>query len=785
MPAITWLAAGWLLGVAASQSAALESQEWLILGAAALVLVVVLRAHRPQRLLFASVMMFALGAARGLGARTVISPDHVAFYNDLKAKVTLTGVVSGFPDVRDRYVGLRVEAEAISVGSDAEAEPVSGQVLVWASRYRRWTYGDRVRAYGRLETPPEFESFSYKAYLARQDVHSLMASPWIERNGQGEGNWFLAKVYTLRARAYDLVMTILPDPEASLLAGILLGLERSIPPDVLQDFNATGTSHIIAISGFNITIIAGLFTRFFGRAFGAKAGAWTAALAIAAYTILVGAEAAVVRAAVMGGLALLARQLGRESHGLSALAVAAMAMTVADPDVLWDVGFQLSFAATLGLVVYADPLIRWFVRAASNFMEETRAKSLAGPVGEFVLYTLAAQITTLPLVAYYFQRFSLVSWIANPVILPLQPALMVLGGLAVLGGMIWLPLGQVLAWVAWPLPALTVRLVAFFAQWPLASLPLGRISWLAVAAYYVLLFGGTRFLRSLAARVPVLQGARIPQALIVVFLALGSGLAWRAYADRPDGRLHVVVLDVGAGDAVLIESPTGRFVLIDGGSSPIALSDALGRRLPVFRRHIDWLVVGATQREQVAGLAGVAERFSISQVIVAGPPGGRAFMHLMESLTDHGRPIHEARGKPVLDLGGGASLQILAVGEQGAALKISQGWLQILLVPGADPRLIEVLAGMPATRDVQVLLLADGGAAAVNPPGWLVHTHPWLAIASVQAGNAEGLPADEVLAGLEGATVLRTDVNGWIELTSGGRWLWVQVQHGAADAGGN
>lgn len=143
----------------------------------------------------------------------------------------------------------------------------------------------------------------------------------------------------------------------------------------------------------------------------------------------------------MGGLALTARHLGRQTHGLASLSAAAIIMTLINPRTLWDVGFQLSFFATLGLILYADPLREGAIRFLMRWLSPKQSEKIANPISEFFLFTLAAQITTLPLTAIYFRRLSLVSVLANPVILPLQPLLMITGGLASLLGALWLPLG--------------------------------------------------------------------------------------------------------------------------------------------------------------------------------------------------------------------------------------------------------------------------------------------------------------------------------------------------------
>ena len=165
------------------------------------------------------------------------------------------------------------------------------------------------------------------------------------------------------------------------MAGILLGVETGIPRPVQEAFKDTGTSHIIAISGFNITILSGMLATGFGRWLGPRGGGVAAGVGITAYTILVGADAAVVRAAIMGGLSLFARQVGRRQAGLNSLAFCAAMMALFTPKILWDVGFQLSFAATLGLVLYADPLTGAFIRWSTRFLPEAMANRLAGPAG--------------------------------------------------------------------------------------------------------------------------------------------------------------------------------------------------------------------------------------------------------------------------------------------------------------------------------------------------------------------------------------------------------------------
>jgi len=265
-------------------------------------------------------------------------------------------------------------------------------------------------------------------------------------------------------------------------------------------------------------------------------------------------------------------------------------------------------------------------------------------------------------------------------------------------------------------------------------------------------------------------------------MVLLTGLAWRLACDQPDGRLHLTVLDVGRGDATLVETPTGRFLLIDGGPSTISLSEALGRRLPLTHRHIDWLILAGTTEEQIAGLIGLTERFSVDGVLLAGPPGEETYAHLLDELTEAGCTPTSAQRGQALALGDGATLEVSGLGGRGAILLLTYGSFRAILAPGADPVLPGAMQERGTLGVVTAALLADGGYVAVNPPEWLSRLQPMVALISVEAGNERGLPSPETLNALAGTTVLRTDLNGWIELTSDGERLWVEAERTSGEA---
>ena len=486
---LVYLSVAWLVGIGLARALLIPWQLLLLLGLVSLVGLIGWGGSGRFRQGCACLAMLALGGGRLLIALPHPGEGFLATYNDV-GRVTLEGVVDAEPDEREYYANLRLQAETLAL-PDGRMLEVTGNVLVRVDRYPAYSYGDRLRVIGLLETPPEFKDFSYRDYLARQGVHSLMREVRVIRVRSGEGSPVYEALLAIKRRAQATIAQILPEPTSSLLTGILLGVETGIPNDLMEDFSATGTTHIIAISGFNITIVANIIASLARRMMGGQKATWVAIGGVAAYTIFVGASAAVVRAAIMGILYLLAKHLGRESFAPVSLGAAAILMTAINPFTLWDLGFQLSLAATAGLILYTEPLERGAVRLLSRITSERLALRTVGWFSEALLVTMAAQLTTLPLLMYYFRQLSLVTLLTNFLILPAQPMVMICGGMATLAGMVWLLAGKLLGWVAWLFLTYTIEIVRLTARVPFAWVNLGRMSgWMLWGCYGLLRAAG-------------------------------------------------------------------------------------------------------------------------------------------------------------------------------------------------------------------------------------------------------------------------------------------------------
>ena len=416
---LIYLGCAWLAGVFLGSFLHLPSElVWLL---TFLPLASFLLWRKDQRIRHISVcfLFLLLGVLRFNYSAPLqdFAEGHLAHYND-QGWVKIEGVVSGEPDVRDTYTNLRVAVAKIEV--DGQERDVKGIVLVRVPRYPEYDYGDELEIEGLLETPPELEDFSYREYLARQGIYSTLRRPQITLTDRGQGSAPRRALLAFKRRAQRVIALILHEPQAALLMGILLGIETGIPTDLMEAFSATGTTHIIAISGFNISIIAGLLSRLSTRLFGKRRAMPVALAGIIVYTILVGASAAVVRAAIMGCLYVIATHYGRQTEALTSLIAAAVLMTVINPQTLWDLGFQLSFAATLGLILYTPLLQSWFERLLEKVLSPGTARRAVEVLNEALIVTLAAQITTLPIIVYHFRRLSLVTLLSNFLILSAQ-----------------------------------------------------------------------------------------------------------------------------------------------------------------------------------------------------------------------------------------------------------------------------------------------------------------------------------------------------------------------------
>jgi competence protein ComEC len=362
--------------------------------------------------------------------------------------------------------------------------------------YPEYRLGDELILRGALEKPANLGDFDYAAYLAKDEIFSIMSFPEIEKIGGGKGRRLNLGLNRAK-RAFEAnIDSALPEPHAALLKGLILGERESLPPDLVEDFRRTGTSHIVALSGYNITLVGRSFMNFlllltapFYTAF------WLAVGAIAAFVILTGASPSVVRAGVMGILVLVAQREGRVYRMTNALVFAAAMMIFHNPRILrFDAAFELSFLAASGIIYLSPHLERRLdtLRHKLSFgdrklnLERNKEPALF-PLKQIFIDTLSAQFMVLPFIIYLFGSVSLVSPASNVLVLLAVPYSMAAGFLTGLSGFFSDTLVMILGWASWVLLEYEIRIIEFFAEAPQAALAVPKFSGWVVGGAYLLL----------------------------------------------------------------------------------------------------------------------------------------------------------------------------------------------------------------------------------------------------------------------------------------------------------
>jgi len=390
--------------------------------------------------------------------------DLTQFYNQ---KVAGIGVIVGEPD-------KRLDKIYLTVGQlEIQNQNLSSKLLLSVPLFPEYEYGQRIRFSAKIQEPKDFDGFSYKNYLSRFGIDAVAYQPKIQIENNNSGSWFMAHLLKLKERFVQNINLSLPEPHSSFMGGLLLGAKRSIPQKILDQFAATGTSHIVAISGYNITVIAaGVAWALQQTGMRKRFSFLLAVAAILGFVFMTGASSAVVRAGVMGILLLVALNIGRIYDVNNALAFSAMLMVFINPQVLhFDIGFQLSFAALLGLV-YFTPMIEpyfWWMPAILR---------------PFLLATLSAQVFTLPILLFYFGQVSLIAPIMNVLVLLAVPPAMFFGFLTGLLGFVWIKLAFLAAAASWILLTYILKAVELGSRLPFAAVNF-TINFYVVVIYYL------------------------------------------------------------------------------------------------------------------------------------------------------------------------------------------------------------------------------------------------------------------------------------------------------------
>jgi competence protein ComEC len=803
---LLYLSAAWVAGVLLGSRVGLPF-PFLALGLIPFAFVPFFRSHRSA-LITTGLCLLALvgGCLRFTSSLPLANGHSLHFYND-SGTVEIHGMVVEEPDVENYYSSLTFSVDEMTV--NGKTEEVSGTALIRVSRYPAYHYGDVLAVNGELRTPSQSPDFDYKSYLEHQGIYSVMYYPDIGVLDQGQGSKPLQWIYSVRGSLSASLARALPEPQGSLAQAILLGLRAGVPDYLQQSFSNTGTAHLLAISGLHMSIIIAIFLSLGVLLFGRRRSVyiWLTLGLTWLYVLLAGMNPPIVRAAIMGSMFLVAEYLGRQRSAIIALAFAAAVMVGVQPGVLWSVSFQLSFLAMAGLVLFFPYFQNWGRKAVSGaFKGRGTLVSAGGVITDLFAASVACVIAVWPLIAHSFGAVSLVALPATFFSLPSLPFIIVTSALVAFVGLFAAFASQILGWLAWLFLSYLVLVVQGFDALPHSSLEVATTSTWFIWVYYATLaviiaclnyrtqladFSSrlTSRIRKITEGIPTLH-LGFSMKWFILPLLIVSVLVWFAALTMPDNRLHVSFLDVGQGDAILIQTPTGQDILIDGGPDPQKINLELGKKLPFWDRMIDLVISTQPQADHITGLVEIIQRYKVGRVLEPGVSYNTSIYEEWCSLVEgKGIQCTLACAGQEIDLGDGIEMDVLNppaslwdgtsddVDDNGVVLRLSWGNVSFLFTADIRADIELELVGQRADLKSTVLKVAHHGSKTSTTSQFVAAVAPDVVVICVGEGNSFGHPSLDVIERLVERVgednVYRTDENGTIEFITDGQRLWV------------
>jgi len=672
-----------------------------------------------------------------------------------KKSVSVSGIVSTEP--RNNNRGEEFELRVRTVGGGRGRRQIREGTIVDVSGARvHYHQGQEISflAQPRLESS---KNRDYQSYLRRRGIYtrfSLTPDEISSKSNHNFHNYF-------RRRLRRLINISLPKPLSGLESAILFGDTRDIDEGIKEDFQRAGIYHLFAVSGLNLTLTV-TFIFIIVR--------WLAPppfirlvlgfAAVLFYVWLVGYSPSVSRAAIMVIVALLSWYLARRLELINAISLAALILLIFNPYQLYDVAFQLSFGAILGIVLLTPVFTGAF---------NPEIKRLVMPAS----VALSAQLAVEPLLAYYFNQLSVVSVIANiALVLPIG-AITGIGFLATIAAFVSGPMARLLFKATMPLLVYLQLGAAFFARLPGASMSLPRPSTLLIITYFSLLSLAAYSLSRLKRRADF--GVFAISLLAIVVVGIWSQIP----AAMSPNTLEVSFLDVGQGDAIVIKEPGNHLILVDGGVDYQLLKKKLDLRSV---RKIDLMILSHAHADHVSGLVGALKDYPVGRVLGPGfPHTSPIYKEFLRVIKRKKIKYKVGRAGQVYRLGR-IKLRLFRppdhfiegsnsdVNNSSIVARLTYGSFHLLLPGDVEREGIAELLSEHRDISADVLKVAHHGSYTGTTVKLLRAVQPRDAIISVGKYNLYGHPHRQALNRLRaaGSRIWRTDINGDIELESDG-----------------
>jgi competence protein ComEC len=723
-------------------------------------------------------LLFLLVALGGILRYQLLWQQQSSLEQFRNREVVVTGVVLQEPDLLDGRLQFTMQVETIKDLEQYFSLREKVLVQVGGLTEGEVTYGEKLQLQGKLVSPlspANFQRHDYAVYLRRQGIKMILLSQGRENItvlAQGQGNRCIHLALQFRKRFIDVVENMLPAPQAQVLAGFLFGERGALTPELLLQIERSGVMHLFAVSGLHVGYVAAL-----GYGLGKLCNwspRWTiiiSGLFAGIYLLLVGFRASVYRAGIMLWIGILALLVYRRLNGLTALSAAAFVLLWFQPGLLFTSGFQLSFAATWGIIYLFSHIVRLLL---------SLPRWLAFPLA----VSIAAQLATWPLVAYHFYGIPLGAVLVNLPAVPLVGLIVMLGLIGCTVGLIFLPFAKIMGLAIYLLINLFLDLVRFSANLPWAYLNTAPPTWSFMLFYYILLIASPLLFRR--DNRYKLKG-QAPLMVVASFMLLV--LLWVIPLWRP-AQFEVTFLSVGAGDGIVVTLPGGRTLLIDTGPGGGEGQYDSGANVivPYLRqagiKQIELVLLTHPHQDHWGGLNSVITNLSVRGIAYP----------LVFTFGDFGItqgesiPLYQLKAGDSLLLGEDISLKVLHPSSETSLLSTESDvnnnslvlylvWNEVSFLFTGD---LEAEGEVLMLREnlvpkATVLKVGHHGANTSSTERFLQQVSPKVAVIST-GPSTFGHPHQETLDRLEqvGAVVYRTDRDGAVKIRTDGHRLWVE-----------
>ena len=757
----------YLLGILYSQFINWLSFGIFILTALISIVLLIQTKHKHYLFFFSVLIVFLFGASytylKSIQSAVPLEP----FSNNT---VIFNGQIVSHPDLRDRKTNYVVLVNKIIYNSISK--DINIRVLLYVyndnSIQPTFKYGDLIYGTGKVQLPSPARNtgaFDYKRFLASQNVYSsiITTSDNLVYRGQAKLNPFISFSLFLRNNIIKIIDSSLPSEQAGLLKGIVIGERGSLSEDTKNDFNISGLTHLLCVSGANIAYIAGACLVVL-KILKIKPpySNFITIIVLIIFTYITGSSPAVMRASIMGIMLLLAEVFVRKSDVLTSISAASLFILIYNPFTFYDIGFQLSFAGTIGIVLFYKNLVNYF-----NFLPKL--------INEVFSVSLAAQLTVNPLIALYFNKVSLIAIVSNLLVVPITGGVTILGFImSILGQFILFP-AQIVGGLSYFFLSFMLWVSNICANIPFATIQVVTPSIFVIILYYSILYILLKYVPEKKPPAYFYKGLLSLLIIIVISSLIIFSLP------RP---LQIYFLDIGQGDSAFIKTPSGSTCLIDGGGKfPGTLSnfDPGNTIIPFLLDNgitsIDLAILSHAHGDHIQGLIKVVEKLYVKKLII-GPQ--------FESNSDLTKLLELCKSKKinVIQVKKGSSIQLNEVyfdvlhpsdsnhyiensslNNNSLVLKLKYKNFSILFSGDIENQAEQELLSANIDIKADILKIAHHGSPGSTSDAFLKSVSPSLCIISVGKNNF-GHPSKLIINRIIsiGSKLYRTDQNGGINI---------------------